>query len=456
MNRVTGIGRWAGVLALVLTAILAAATAQAAPGKAQVVMDMRTGEVLYARSADQRLHPASLTKMMTLYVAFEALKNGEIREETMVRISKFAASEPPIKIYLRPGQRIQFQYLLRAAAVKSANDAATAIAEAVSGSESAFAARMNQTAKRLGMKNSHFKNAHGLTESGHLSTARDMAILGRHLRYDFPGYWGLFSRKTAFVGVTTVQHTNRKLLNGYTGADGLKTGYTSAAGWNLVATAKRGEQHILVSVFGERSPTERHIKVTKLLDLGFREAPRKAAVIAPKPTKLSTKMSASPRPSPRPLPAQNLPEMPPAEEQVTPAQPDLPAALVALSRRPAPRPDAAPKLDITIPAPPPKPDAPEDLDVADLRVVTRATRETPQTWTARIGPFASGMDAESAMLRINLSEGALLKDAGLRMQHRREGVEIVATALTESRAEGLCKRLTARAIGCQPEAPNPR
>jgi len=227
-------------------------SAAAAP-YAAVVMDARTGEVLHARNADTRLHPASLTKMMTLYVVFEAVENGEIGLDTQVTISSFAASEPPSKLGLRAGQKIRLRYLIRAAAVKSANDAATALAEAIEGSEARFARRMNRTAAAMGMTRTTFRNAHGLTEDGHLSTARDMTILGRHLVYDYPEYYNLFSRITADAGVGTVRHTNRKLLQSYPGADGIKTGYTRAAGFNLTASAERGGVRVIATVFGGRS-----------------------------------------------------------------------------------------------------------------------------------------------------------------------------------------------------------
>src|SRR6056297_2329819 len=157
-------------LVLTLALALGVQTVRAAP-YAELVMDARTGEVLRARNADTRLHPASLTKMMTLYIAFEAVRRGEITLDTEVRISRHAASEPPSKLGLRSGQKIALRYLIRAAAVKSANDAATAIGEAISGSEEAFAARMTRTARALGMNSTTFHNAHGLTRSGHLSTA---------------------------------------------------------------------------------------------------------------------------------------------------------------------------------------------------------------------------------------------------------------------------------------------
>lgn len=249
---------------------------------AAMVMDARTGKVLHSRNADTRLHPASLTKMMTLYIAFEAVERGEISLDTKVKISKNAAAEPASKLYLKAGQRIEFRYLIRAAAVKSANDAATAIGEAISGSESAFAARMTRTAKALGMNNTTFKNAHGLTRSGHLSTARDMTILGRHVFYDYPEYYNLFSRRTTNAGITQVANTNRRLLNSYRGADGIKTGYTNAAGSNLVASAERGNVRIIATMFGGSSSAARNKRVAELLDMGFSRAPKYASVQKPR------------------------------------------------------------------------------------------------------------------------------------------------------------------------------
>ena len=162
---------WAGVMALWLGACAALAAPPAA-----IVVDARTGQVLFEQNADSRLHPASLTKMLTLYIAFDAVKRREIGLDTMVTVSAKAAAEPPSRLGLRQGQRISLRHLIRAAALKSGNDAATAIAEAISGSESAFAQRMNRTAKALGMTRSTFRNAHGLTAEGHLSTARDMKL----------------------------------------------------------------------------------------------------------------------------------------------------------------------------------------------------------------------------------------------------------------------------------------
>jgi len=267
--------------AVAALAVPLADIANAAP-YAALVMDARTGKVLHARNADTRLHPASLTKMMTLYIAFEAIERGELRATSRITISKNAAAEPPSKLGLRAGSKVELRYLVRASAVKSANDAATAIGEAISGSEAAFARRMTQTARAMGMKRTTFKNAHGLTSQGHLSTARDMSILGRHMIYDYQEYYHLFSRHKVDAGIKTVSNTNRRLLSNYRGADGIKTGYTRAAGYNLVASAERGRERVIATVFGGKSTATRNVQVAKLLDMGFSRAPTWARVRKPK------------------------------------------------------------------------------------------------------------------------------------------------------------------------------
>lgn len=251
------------VFAVILTAPL-----QAAP-YAAIVIDARTGEVLYEQNADARLNPASLTKMMTLYIAFQEIEAGRLSLDTKVTVSKYAASQPPSRLGLKPGQKIAMRYLIRAAAVKSANDAAAAIGDQISGDYTAFAKRMTKTAKQLGMTNTTFRNANGLTADGHLSSARDMNTLGRHLFYDFPQYYNIFSRRTADAGMATVTNTNSRFLDSYEGADGIKTGYTAAAGFNLTASAKRGNKRIIATVFGGTSTAQRNAKMAELMDIGF-------------------------------------------------------------------------------------------------------------------------------------------------------------------------------------------
>ncbi|MEM1272186.1 MAG: serine hydrolase [Pseudomonadota bacterium] len=265
---------------MMIVAILAAAPGRTAP-YAAMVMDARTGEVLHSRNAETRLHPASLTKMMTLYIVFEAVRLGEITMDTPVTISREAASTP-YALGFRAGSQVELRYLVRAAAVRSSNDAAAAIAEAISGSEAAFARRMNRTARALGMVRTTFRNPHGLTAEGHLSTARDMTIMGRRLFYDYPQYYGIFGRSSTYAGpIGEVPNTNRQVLNNYRGADGIKTGFTSAAGFNLTASAERGAVRILATVFGGNSAPSRNQRIMELLDMGFERAPAHATIRQP-------------------------------------------------------------------------------------------------------------------------------------------------------------------------------
>jgi len=275
-------------LLLAVATVIAVSSVRAghAAPYAAVVIDARSGETLYEQNADARLHPASLTKMLTLYIAFDAIRRGEISLDSMITVSKNAASKPPSKLGLKAGQKIALRYLIRAAAVKSANDAASAIGDALGGNEARFAARMTQTAKALGMRNSTFKNANGLTQAGHLSTARDMNTLGRRLFYDFPEYYNIFSRRETDAGMAKVRNTNRRFLDAYSGADGIKTGYTSAAGFNLTASAERGNKRIIATVFGGQSTAHRNAKMAGLMDLGFGNAKNNVAVRKPAPVNL--------------------------------------------------------------------------------------------------------------------------------------------------------------------------
>ncbi len=252
-----------------------------------IVMDMRDGTVLYESNPDRRQQPASLTKMMTLYLAFEAVQSGQLRLDQKFRVSRHAASQPPSKLYLKTGQRVSIRSLIRASAIKSANDAAVALAEAVGGSEKAFARLMTAKARQLGMTNTTFRNATGLTARGHLSTVRDMALLGRRLFFDFPQYYNLFSRRTGRAAGKRVWNTNRRLLSSYAGADGIKTGYTNAAGYNLVASARRGSKRIVAALFGGKSSRWRNARIAILLDKGFARAATHVAMVPPRVRQLA-------------------------------------------------------------------------------------------------------------------------------------------------------------------------
>lgn len=443
----TTLRRIAVVWALVCGALSIGGQAMAAP-YAAMVMDARTGEVLHARNADTRLHPASLTKMMTLYVAFEAVRLGEISLDTQVRISSNAAAEPPSKLGLRSGQRIRLRYLLRASAVKSANDAATAIAEAVGGTEAAFIARMNRTAKALGMRNTTFKNAHGLTQSGHLSTARDMTIMGRHILYDYPQYYNLFSRRTTDAGTKTVRNTNIRLLENYPGADGIKTGYTRAAGFNLVASAERGSERVIATVFGGRSSTTRNARVAELLNMGFERAPSRVAERPPSlPVYNSSNGAGTPlvAKSMRPLmrPDRNAPDVLVAE--ATPeARPQVTEMLA--SRSPDIEEEAAVLARSAVPAS--RPLIERDTEEAPPVVVTRETANGQGGFGIKLELQPSRFAAERLILRTALQELDTLDDALRRIDQTGRGYQPSFEGLSRTEASRACTRLMARHVQC--------
>jgi D-alanyl-D-alanine carboxypeptidase len=264
----------------VLTAFLAfvwlAAAARAEP---QIVVDVASGQVLSHEEAFARWHPASLTKLMTAYVAFRAVKNGEKSLTSGVRISKYAASKPPSKMGYPPGSVLTLDNALKIIMVKSANDVATAIAENVAGSESAFVARMNAEARRLGMTDTHFVNPHGLHSSDQYTTARDMALLAVQIRREFPQHDIYFSLEAIRAGQALMTNYNT-LIGRFPGADGMKTGFVCASGFNLVASATRGGRTLVAVVMGAASPTERALRAAELLAQGFAASPKPRPTLA--------------------------------------------------------------------------------------------------------------------------------------------------------------------------------
>jgi D-alanyl-D-alanine carboxypeptidase len=238
------------------------------PRYAAILIDADTGEVLHQVDADQQTYPASLTKMMTLYLLFERLATGKVNFDTTFVTSQHASVMEPSKLSLRPGQSVRVEDLMFGVITKSANDAAVVIAEGIDGSEPAFAAEMTATAERLGMRNTHFANASGLPNPENVSTARDMATLGRALIRDFPRYYAWFdTRQYSFKGQVLINHNH--MLGAYGGLDGIKTGFIHASGFNLVASAKRDGRRLVGAVFGGTSAVGRDRIMAQLLDAGF-------------------------------------------------------------------------------------------------------------------------------------------------------------------------------------------
>lgn len=234
-----------------------------------VVIDAATGEVLLERNAGAFWHPASLTKMMTIYVVFEELKAGRLTLATPMTFSEVARAKQPSKLGLAAGQTITVEQGLQALVARSANDAATAFGELISGSEAAFAVRMTETAARIGMNATQFRNASGWPDAGQLSTARDMAILGMALVKQFPEYYSYFHTKEFMLGKTRVG-PGIKFLDLYAPyADGLKTGFVCASGFNIVGSAVRDGRRLIAVAFGFRRGDLRDEFIIRLLDEAF-------------------------------------------------------------------------------------------------------------------------------------------------------------------------------------------
>jgi D-alanyl-D-alanine carboxypeptidase len=388
---------------VVLAAVVLAGASERPAFAAQysaIVMDMRDGTVLYESNPDRRQSPASLTKMMTLYLAFEAVENGQLSLNQKVRVSRRAASQPPSKLYLKSGQRVSIRSLIRASAIKSANDAAVALAEAIGGTEKEFARLMTSKARQLGMTNTTFRNANGLTARGHLSTARDMAILGRHLFFDFPQYYNIFSRTSDRAAGKRVYTTNR-LLNSYRGADGIKTGYTNAAGYNLVASARRGKKRIIAALFGGKSSRWRNARMVNLLDKGFARAATRVAMVAPRFARSA--VVSAPLPPVKPgtpttgltllaqaLTAQAVAATPPSNSRLAPLYAVMPPP------RPGANTAAAGAVDQTVqnPIPVPRPNRAAQLGGLETGVVAAAGGSNAAlNHTEMLADAAPGIDA---------------------------------------------------------------
>jgi D-alanyl-D-alanine carboxypeptidase len=252
-----------GILAI--TALLVPSLATASPA---LVFEPYNGTVFYAEEPDAPWFPASLTKLMTAYVTFHAMRNGEVTRDTKVICSKHASRQSPTKLGLPVGKHITLDVALKVLIVKSANDVAVMVAETVAGSEEAFVARMNEAAKRLGMRSTHFANPHGLPNDQQVTTARDLARLARAIIIEFPEHADLFAEKYVQVGQKRLRSHNG-LLRTFNGADGMKTGFICDSGFNIVVSATRDGRKLVAVVLGEPSTRTRNARAAKLLENGF-------------------------------------------------------------------------------------------------------------------------------------------------------------------------------------------
>ena len=384
---------------------------------AAIVVDANADKVLFSRGADSHRYPASLTKMMTLYMLFSEMQAGRVTESTKIRISARAAGQAPSKLGLKPGETISVRAAILALVTKSANDIAVAIAEHIGGSESAFAAMMTKKARALGMTATTFRNASGLPDSGQRSTARDMAKLAAAMIRDFPDHYDYFkTRSFAYQGHNYRNHN--RLLGRVDGVDGIKTGYTRASGFNLAASARRGSRHLIAVVMGGPNASSRDNHVSQLLNSLFAKAlsqkavvahaitlpavaplpPMRPAIEAPpqiasaaeepavtvKPRVLSAEAPLLALPAKDPI-ATVLASSPPAEgdsESEDAAPPDGATTVIPKTPAQAPQPQEAPRTTAVDPTPTPLPRVAPSPQVTD--VIAERLREQ---WLIQIGAY---------------------------------------------------------------------
>ena len=399
-------------IALVGTSVPAQAAKCAA-----IVIEEDSGRVLFARNADSLRYPASLTKIMTLYLLFEDIAAGHLTLKSRIPVSKVAAGRSPSKLYLKPGQTISAEQAIYALVTKSANDVATAVAEKLGGSERAFAKRMTRKARALGMSRTTFRNASGLPHSKQRSTARDMARLAIAMRRDFPQYFKYFSTKSFNWNGRKFGNHN-KLLSKFNGTDGIKTGYINASGFNLVATVTRNNVRLIGVVFGGKTSRSRDAHMMDILERQFKRIkPAQARQqLAALPTKLPTSA---------PTRVSDVPETIPQPKQITVKR--LADTIVA---------DATPEF----------------LDIVTTTASLTITPDDQAHWSVQIGNFAQRVNAHKAAIRARRMADTVLgmTPANLTLVTRGEMPlwRVRFNDLDEGQARSACAALFAEGSPC--------
>jgi D-alanyl-D-alanine carboxypeptidase len=386
--------------ALVCALIFFAAPVRAAPPYAEILVDPSTGAVLHAVNADALTQPASLTKMMTLFLAFDALDKGELTLDQMIPVSRRAQNMAPSRLGLVAGTTVRVEDAILGLVTRSANDAAVVLAEAIGGTEEQFAEMMTTKARILGMRNTSFRNASGLPNTRQTTTARDIATLSQALIKGHARHFPYFSRTSFTYNGAPVQ-THNRLMTRYDGMDGIKTGFVNASGFNLAGTAVRNGKRMIAVVLGGRTSKERDNRVAALLDHGFGVAPLRPNV---------------------------------ATIEVAAAVPAVRAALKTA---------AQPQKQVRERA---KPAAKDKKEVA--------AAPKPGSWTVQIGSFKSqkagqvGLDATGKVIPVQL------KGAGTAVVKSKNGsFQARFTGLTKTAAEQACSRLEAKGQDCLVMAP---
>ena len=418
----------AGLLAAPLTAdaaqkkvanVATKPAAEAPTRYAAIIIDDATGRVLHQVNADERRYPASLTKMMTIYMAFEAIEKKRLTFDSRLTITPHAANQAPSRIGLAPGDNFTVRQAILALVTKSANDAATALGETIAGNEAAFAAMMTKRAQALGMNNTVFRNANGLPDPQQITTARDLATLSRALRRDFPQHYHYFSTPAfTYKGVTVTNHN--RVLNQLDGADGLKTGYIRASGFNLASSATRNGRRIVGVVLGGESGSWRDARMVQLMEQAFDNT-----ITNPAPS-----MVASAKPA--------------APAQARKSQPEATPNRVTML--------ADPNLNFE--------QGDTEMTVASLPASKprySLPKNSGSEWTIQVGAFSKQAPAHAAAASAKDKLPQILSVARvIVVDGRDDGSKYFRarlTGLTESAARSACKQLEQKGMGCITVAP---
>lgn len=422
---------------------------------AAIVVDAESGEVLFARHADSRRYPASITKVMTLYLAFEALTEGKVKLDDVITVSPRAASQPPSKLGLAAGQTITLDDAMKATAVRSANDMAMAIAEHVGGSQDRFAAMSTLKARELGMTQTRYVNPNGLPDARQVTSARDLAILARAVMRDYPQYYRYFGLHDWAYQGREYRNTNGLLRQG-AGYDGMKTGYTNASGYNLAASAVRDGRRLITIVLGGRSTASRNSHVAALMETGFEverlrgagqpiqvaqtffeqkgfgigseiSSPVQYASVADEDESDTGSNAVS---------YASLPSAPPQPERVTPA-PSEGRTLASLMRAEGPA-DVTASLNgapAARPAPPRQP-------------ARETVRETAGRWAVQVGAFRDEAVARDWLTEVNRRFRSQFTAAERTVQNAEGWYRSRFTGMSEQAAQSACAALAERRVTC--------
>jgi D-alanyl-D-alanine carboxypeptidase len=454
-----------------------------APPSASIVVDGNGGEVLQASNPDALRHPASLTKIMTLYLLFERLEAGKIRLDTPLKISEHAAEQAPSKIGLKPGATIVVEDAIKAVVTKSANDIAVAISENLAGTEDEFAKLMTQKAHALGMSRTTYVNASGLPDDDQVTTARDQALLGRAIQDRFPRYYRYFSTRYFVYQGEAIRNHNH-LLGAVSGVDGIKTGYTRGSGFNLVTSVHRDGRYLIAVVLGGRSAFERDAHMRALIDAHIREAAvrRTAPVIAEKTQPNEERAAETPPPSSR----RDAAAAPAAKASATVGSNDpihpllvktisyrtaqvqaaslapMPALVPAAPRSPQPQPSASPQAAVQLPV---QTDAPAIM----ASTKNEPAKAAPQTaepakpeppphahahggWLIQIGAFDVEEEAKQHLSAAQLKAPKALAGAAPFTERVQKGDKALYRArfagFDKATAEATCKALKHDDFAC--------